>query len=314
MLSTLTLAGDAIPKPIILSRRLDFPSRQCDYDLDEYITRPDWQPSPLPKDGHLSLHLGECIAGGRSAVVYAAEISTAYEAGTIPLSNPHPLEQEFCVKIARRNRCRTLAREAWVCEQLRSRGQLQGVIAPRFYGFFTASLPDDQSAFPLWDADDFKLEIPDDDPTCDDPLPDDEPLEEEYDNGPGGRECSPWCDWRPDPNSPLLAVIVMSRGGATYTREDDADKANQKDIRAILDDLSRIYLWHGDLRPNNLVRAPAGTMLCKKHKRVHKWNIIDFAWTGVDDADSDVGGKSKLIRESQRASYRGYYFWHGSLS
>ncbi|KAH9928806.1 uncharacterized protein B0H18DRAFT_1094040 [Fomitopsis serialis] len=185
MLSTLTLAGDAIPKPIILSRRLDFPSRQRDYDLGEYISRPDWRPSPLPKDGHLSLYLEECIAGGRSAVVYAAEISTAYEAGTIPLSNPHPLEQEFCVKIARRNRCRTLAREAWVSEQLRSRGQLQGVIAPRFYGFFTASLSDDQSVFPLWDTDDFRLEISDDDPTRDDPLPDDEPLEEEYDNGPG---------------------------------------------------------------------------------------------------------------------------------
>jgi len=317
MFSTLTLTGGTIPRPITLPRQKDFPACQFDADAGMYRTRPDWQPSLTPHDhaGHLSLRLGDCIGGGRSAVVYDAEILTTSvsKEGYIPL----PPEEKLCVKIARPNRCRTLAREAWVCDQLRSRGRLQGVIAPRTYGFFAVELSRQQSTFPPWNTEDFELDIPEDDPEDDpirdDPLPGDR-LDEVYDEGPGGRELSSWCDWRPHSDAPLLAVIVMSRGGAVYTREDDADKATQEDIRAILDDLSDSYLWHGDLRPNNLVHAPAGTELCKNHNRVHAWNIIDFAWTCVDDANGDFQMKLRSIHQLQRASFRTYYFWHGSLT
>ncbi|KAH9928835.1 uncharacterized protein B0H18DRAFT_874379 [Fomitopsis serialis] len=316
MFSTLTLTGDAIPKPITLSRQEDFPACQFDADAGKFRTRPDWQPSSSPHNhaGHLFLRLGNCIGGGRSAVVYDAEILTtsASKEGYIPL----PSEEKLCVKIARPNRCRTLAREAWVCDQLRSRDRLQGVIAPRTYGFFAVELSRQQPpTFPPWNTEDFELDLreddPEDDPLRDDPLPGDR-LIDVYDEGPGGRELSSWCHWRPDPDAPLLAVIVMSRGGAVYTREDDADKATQEDVRAILDDLAASYLWHGDLRPNNLVRAPAGTELCKTHNRVHAWNIIDFAWTCVDDANGDFKTKSRSIRELQRAGFGTWYFWHGS--
>ncbi|KAH9928836.1 uncharacterized protein B0H18DRAFT_998951 [Fomitopsis serialis] len=115
MFSTLTLTGSAIPKPVTLPRQKDFPACQFDANPGMYRTRPDWQPSLSPRNdaGHLSLRLGECIGGGRSAVVYDAEIlttSTSKE-GYIPPSSPTPAEQKLCVKIARPNRCRTLARE-----------------------------------------------------------------------------------------------------------------------------------------------------------------------------------------------------------
>jgi len=314
--SSLTLTGDNIPKPITLARQDDFPSCQFDFTRSIYRDRPDWEPSPRPEHGHLSLRLGKRIAGGRSAVVYAAEILTVSKPGGILPSDPLPSERELCVKIARRNRCRTLAREAWFCDQL-SLGQLQGIITPRTYGFFTADVSHGHHTFPLWDSKDFELKISDedsqDDPTRDDPLPDDESLDEaRCRKSPGARGRSPWCQWRPDPDSPLLAVIVMSRGGATYTRKDDADQHNQTDIRAILDDLSDNYMWHGDLRPNNLVRAPASTLACSKHSCVHKWNIIDFAWTTADDTDGDIDTKLRTIHNLQLVCYRNHYFWTGS--
>lgn len=107
---------------------------------------------------------------------------------------------------------------------------MQGIIAPQYYGFFTAQLD-----FPLWKTEDFDLDVDDDDPTCDDTLPDDpydgEINEDEDEDADfvrleGGREHSPWCGWRHDPAAPLLAVIVKTRGGAIYSKKDDADKDN----------------------------------------------------------------------------------------
>ena len=224
----MTLSGTHIPEPIILSRREAYPARQFDYLADQYVPRPDWAPASLPqRGGHLHLELGERLGRGRSAVVYAARVIPADS--DLPSSNP-PL-QELCIKIARPNRCRTLAREAWVYEQL-TEGSFQGVMTPRCFGLFTASLSSDQP-FPLWSTEDYKYvnasDGADDDPTRDDTLPDDKPLQAEHINDPpGARELSPWVDWRPNPDAPLLAVLVMSRAGPKYSLdEDDRDESHR---------------------------------------------------------------------------------------
>ncbi|KAH9843536.1 uncharacterized protein C8Q71DRAFT_697385 [Rhodofomes roseus] len=317
MFSTLTLMGDDLPQAITLSRADDFPARQYHFPRGTYRGRPDWEPSPRPKDGNLALKLGERIADGRSAVVYAAEVLTTSDEHNVLRHDSLPPEETLCVKIARPNRCRTLARESWVYNQIH-RGHMQGIITPYTYGFFTADLSSQQLTFPLWKSQDFSLEHHPvesrDDSTCDDSLPDDDPLMGD-EHRPGGREFSSWYSWKPDPDAPLLAVLVMSRGGATYTLEDDADKTMQEDIHAILDDLSDICLWHNDLRPNNLVRAPCGTKPCVKHGRVHTWNMIDFAWVLVDDIDGDLDeSKLKTIRNLQHISYQNHYFWTGSCT
>lgn len=240
MFSTLTLTGKHIPGSVTLSRKESFPSRQHHFVDEEYHQRSDWGAAPLPKEtGHLSLQLGERMSFGRSAVVYAAKIIRGDEEaqhGASP-TTASPRDDELCVKIARPNRCRTLAREAWVYERL-SDAKVQGVIAPRYYGFFATTVPSGRKRFPLWNSDDFILETvppfgqnpdvedPDrDDPTRDDPLPDDGPLPEE--TSPGCRELSPWVDWKPDRKAPLLSVLVLARGGPSYTDEDDTDKENQ---------------------------------------------------------------------------------------
>lgn len=113
---------------------------------------------------------GRIGSGGRSATFYAAEALTSPEPGGDSF-HPPP-EVRLCVKIARPNRCRTLAREAWVSQQLRRRGRKQGVIALRYHEFFAAPLD-----FPLWKTKgktkDFDLDVDDDEPTLDS-LPDDD--------------------------------------------------------------------------------------------------------------------------------------------
>ncbi len=221
--STLTLTGHHIPSPITLSRAESFPGRQFDFRVHKWIQRPDWTPRRLPKDGaQLTLELGERIGGGRSAVVYAAKI-IADAASTL---TPRIPDEEICIKVARPNRSRTLAREAWAYEALVGQDCL-GVMVPRCYGFFTVDLSRDQLSFPLWSSDDFYLEDPSsglpDDPMRDDPLTDDDPYELDDSLGPGTRELSPWLDWKPDPAAPLLSVLVMARGGQSY---DSTDRHN----------------------------------------------------------------------------------------
>ncbi|EIW83337.1 hypothetical protein CONPUDRAFT_164300 [Coniophora puteana RWD-64-598 SS2] len=314
MFSTLTITGVDIPSAITLSREEDFPSHQFQFRVGECKRKPTWRSSQVPEGtGHLSLRLGERISRGRSAVTYTVEVisSESGVAGAAP-TRPLPVDQQLCIKVARSNRCRTLAREAWFYNQLRDRTpwrkprepdqavaddekQLQGVIAPRFYGFFAAPISPGLASFPPWSSQDFELmHAPDvgfgtvaDDPDHDDRLPADGPLPELRSlNGVqclGGKECSKWDQWSPDPNAPLLTVIVMARGGSTYTYDDHLDETIAEDVREILDDLSEALILHGDLRPANLVRAPTSTVLCKRHQRIHQWNLIDFAWSLRDD-------------------------------
>ncbi|KAI0779485.1 hypothetical protein C8Q74DRAFT_1197848 [Fomes fomentarius] len=339
--STMTLSGTPILQPITLAREEAFPARHFDIITDERRYRPDWTPAPLPKGGaHLCLELGERISGGRSAVVYAARIVRKAPEGSARSrsSVPLPDKRELCVKIARPNHCRTLAREAWFYEQF-AQAKFHGVITPRCYGFFALQFPDASDLFPhaLW-ANDSKHNYEDDsdddredddsndddednftpapdDPTRDDHLPDDP---EPDDDDTSGSECdisadpSPWNDWRPTLNSPLLAVLVLVRGSHIYRGEDDRNRDTQNEIREILHDLSRMYIIHVDIRPPNLVRAPANTRRCRFHKRIHNWNIIDFGWAAADDPQDDKDGvKQKTIATLHRHSYQSEYFYTG---
>ncbi|KZT63533.1 hypothetical protein DAEQUDRAFT_770526 [Daedalea quercina L-15889] len=98
----------------------------------------------------------------------------------------------------------------------------------------------------------------------------------------------------------------MARGGRKFSMaKDDCDQSNHEDIEDILYNFSATYMLHVDLRPSNIVRAPADTQACKVHKCVHQWNIIDFAWSTIDGP----GDKSKrvLICRLQQAQWRNRY-------
>jgi len=313
MFSTLTLTGAHIPNGVSLSRRESFPARQYDFDIEEIRNRPDWVAAEVPQNcGQLSLELGERIGGGRSSVVYAAKLvaATSGKHGDPRTDDPHIAD--LCVKVARPNRCRSLAREAWVYEQL-PESTFQGTVTPRCYGFFATELGPEQLPFPLWSSEDYYLDASprhwkSDDSTSDDRLYDDRNEDQECtDSPPGARELSPWLDWHPNPKTPLLSVLVMARGGRHFTlAEDDWDQSNHEDIVQMLDDFSLCYIIHVDLRPANIIHAPPNTRLCPVHKCVHKWNIIDFAWSVVEDPRDQA--KFAIICDMQRAKWRNRYF------
>ncbi|EIW83364.1 hypothetical protein CONPUDRAFT_136412 [Coniophora puteana RWD-64-598 SS2] len=287
MFSTLTITGSKLPNPITLTRSEDFPPHKLDFDEDGYVPTMKWCPSQGPQGaGHLSLKMGKRISGGGGGVAYEAEVLTSdAEGSSVTPSDPSPLEQKLCIKVARANRCRTLAREAWMYRKLSG---LRGIIAPHFYGFFAVDLPETHRPFPPKD-DLVRLER--DDPTVDEFLPDDDPVD-----GQGGRDRSKWCEWRPNTDAPILAVLVMSRGGKTYSGRDHYDSSMREEVRKVLDDLSRASLLHGDLRPANLVRAPADTIPCDLHQCVHKWNVIDLARSDAVDIPVDNALYSKPDR------------------
>ena len=46
------------------------------------------------------------------------------------------------------------------------------------------------------------------------------------------------------------------------------------------------------------------------HRYVHKWNIIDLAWTRVDAPDDDKEKRNRLFR-IQQENYQCFYFYWG---
>ncbi|KAH9920203.1 uncharacterized protein BXZ73DRAFT_10228, partial [Epithele typhae] len=211
LFSTLTLTGSHIPKPITLSRVESFPARR--YNLGEgcFETLSGvWKAAYVPKNrGHLALELGDRLGSGRSGWVYKAEVVSVQPPEG---QNAHPIlcptKSALCIKIARPNRCRTLAREAWIYERL-----------PEPHSYYPSS-EEETSPMPS-----------DGDPTRDDDLPDDEhtpdddPLDYEPKESDGefqgsdARELSEWLHWisRPRRAAAFCRLLLMSRGGPAYS-------------------------------------------------------------------------------------------------
>ena len=79
----------------------------------------------------------------------------------------------------------------------------------------------------------------------------------------------------------------------------------------LLDDVSVAHVLHNDLRPVNIIRAPKNAERCKQHKHVHKWNLVDFAWSLVDHYDHDDRERVQVILVRQRVAYQSEYFYTG---
>ena len=80
-------------------------------------------------------------------------------------------------------------------------------------------------------------------------------------------------------------------------------------MEELLDDLALTFIVHADLRPANIVRAPADSQWCQRHDRVHEWNLIDFAWASVDDPSEDAAHNNRLYKH-QMWSYHSPR-WYG---
>lgn len=100
------------------------------------------KPRPPPSSGlHLELKLGSLIGFGRGGHVYSVDIVNISHTPHPNAPSSLPLFEvnvpDLCIKLAEPDKPRSIAREAWLYEQLDAMG-LQGVAVPRTYGFFTA--------------------------------------------------------------------------------------------------------------------------------------------------------------------------------
>ncbi|RDB26012.1 hypothetical protein Hypma_006392 [Hypsizygus marmoreus] len=275
--------------PCVLHRSTSFPSRRtttvCKVMCDEIE---GWDSMPLPVEKpHLELELGECLGDGRIGFVYVARVvAVLNRPDGAPVSNP-PLElsTELVVKFVRPTNCRSLARETWFYEHLPEAEGFQGAVVPLCYGFFTASTTPVQPRKPAsleirpWIGpygEHVPLDFSEGQRKYGDELPDEYPCGMYSDDARTCRTESPWCEWRPDPENPLLGVLVLEKLGETYSCDVyDTDQKSRKDVADLIDDLSAAGIKHHDFKCNNVARALAH-VVCPRHGYAHGWRIIDF--------------------------------------
>jgi hypothetical protein len=135
------------------------------------------------------------------------------------------------VKWAKGRNCRLLAREAWFYEQLHKAGNCEGVITPRYYGFFTMSFRD-LSPPSSSSSDDSDSETPnakqiiikpweelrsnDESSLPDDPI-DGSTSEFNFYDEADLKDKSPWAFWtQRKGNDRIISILVLEELGDTY--------------------------------------------------------------------------------------------------
>ncbi|RXW20926.1 hypothetical protein EST38_g4929 [Candolleomyces aberdarensis] len=172
-------------------------------------------------EGCLELSLQNRISEGRIGVTFSALVVSATKGG----KDVRPsLPESVCLKFAKQEFCRSLAREAWFYEQLAD--SCQGTSVPRCYGFFSSTMGE-QPGYPdvtfiPWEKRIYRLEDTDDVLSWDNPspdwLPDDQPGAQKYISDLSGyKSGSPWYTWQRSEHNPTLAVLVLDLLGKTCT-------------------------------------------------------------------------------------------------
>ncbi|EAU81071.1 protein kinase subdomain-containing protein PKL/ccin3 [Coprinopsis cinerea okayama7 len=177
-------------------------------------------------EGTLELTLLDRIREGRVGVTYTAKVVAAMRSDV----DVRPtLPETVCLKFAKQEFSRGLAREAWFYEQIEP---LQGVSVPIFYGFFSSPMVE-QPGFPNleftpWTNRKYSYEDTTDSPPnninqypSQDWLPDDVPpyrgRPSHNENPSGYQQNSPWYRWNYTQDNPTVSVIVLELLGETCT-------------------------------------------------------------------------------------------------
>ncbi|EAU87250.2 protein kinase subdomain-containing protein PKL/ccin3 [Coprinopsis cinerea okayama7 len=244
-----------------------------------------WGPKdPSNFDGTLELCLVERISEGRIGVTYTAGVLSAVSLNGRDVRSSLP-STTLCLKFAKPEFSRSLAREAWFYEQLSSLQvcirALDGVDREVLFED-TDTIPDNMDQYPSADW------LTDDVPENDD--------QEIYENRPSKLD-SPWSEWNQDHDAkPTISVLVLELLGEPCTGwKTKADKfafvAGRLSIKEVMDDLAELGVMHDNLTPWNTLAfkpSPHGeeARLCPRHKVVHPWRIIDFDRSTMADPNN----------------------------
>ncbi|KAJ3742223.1 hypothetical protein DFH05DRAFT_1545105 [Lentinula detonsa] len=299
---------DSKERSITLIREQSFPAKRYTSDLEGHtpVGEQQWDAIPPPVDGlHADLKITDSQLGeGRMGQVFAAHLVSlrkSIRGETLP-DGCIPLPSQFCIKLAKPEYIRSLAREAWFYEQLSKKdsGFPAGVITPICFGFFACRLPDNVQ-IRSWLSIEIELdELSDVSPEGGEPVYDLLDDDEEgwycyFDDGRRSHLDSPWHlkQWmaRAD-RSPFVGILITERLGTQLPPKfsipsEDLVRGLPKEIRtellAVLEDLNTVGILHGDMKFNNVMsRASESQWLslssevCPQHGRVHPWRLIDF--------------------------------------
>jgi len=215
----------------ILNCGLDRASKPCEITLQASQSFPacprSWNRSehrPVADDwaakdksncrGSLVLQLRERISEGRSGSVYAAQVKVATDGNDDDVSASLPAI--LCLKFAKQQFCRSIAREAWFYERLAG---CQGAAIPRCFGFFKSSFHEQQqhlSSIVPWEGTVHKY-VPStatrkDRPSLD-RVGDDNPDARQYHDERGFKRDSPWNSWNYSEEDPTITVLLLEKLG-----------------------------------------------------------------------------------------------------
>ncbi|KAH6903227.1 hypothetical protein BKA70DRAFT_1514958 [Coprinopsis sp. MPI-PUGE-AT-0042] len=246
---------------------------------------PSWDAKDISSaEGHLELRLLERLAEGRIGTVYSAAVVAATRGGIDITSTLPP---KLCLKFAKKQFCRSLARDAWFYEQLQD---LQGAAIAHSYGFYTSTLKEQESKHLGAFESIFLLGriIAEWSPSLD-WLPDDEKHDPpRYIDISGFKSRSSWNEWNWDRENPVIAVHVMELLGipcAKIWEQGEKRPDLHQEISHVADDLSKAGAWHSDITAFNILQSEDGgngdvqvtvSRLCPNHRVIHKWRVVDF--------------------------------------
>ncbi|KAJ3509757.1 hypothetical protein NLJ89_g5050 [Agrocybe chaxingu] len=276
-----------LPLIVSLKATTSFPASSFDFDENPHPVGDSWAAKDTSAlQGVLELSLIERISEGRIGVTYSARVvSVTYDRSSVA----NALPEIVCLKFAKKQYSRSLAREAWFYEQLAC---CQGTSVPRCYGFFNSTF-DEQDNTP----DDFlpwsELKHPHNSERQDscltpvsvdsqDWLPDDVPLEHYWDHR-GFKHNSPWNTWIFSEENPTISVLVLEKLGECCSEHweewTEPREGLREDLIAVAEDVGAAGLLHTDITSFNFLYfrgAKTADVRCPHHGVIHDWRVIDF--------------------------------------
>jgi len=283
-----------------------FPACAVEFNNNPHPVPDSWAAKDVSTaQGTLELSLLARISKGRIGVTYSANVISATKYGFNITST---LPQSVCIKFAKPQHCRTLAREAWFYEQL---AECQGTSTAHCYGFFSSTFSEQSntpdSLLPWCD-----LEHPCDPDDEDgsnlswtpvvssDWLPDDPPFAEEYCDTRNFKGDSPWNTWNVSTQeSSTISVLVLELLGEPCSEhwKNAWEKPSEglkyvsslcalrcrtdspfREDTSVMDDVGVYGLVHSDVTAFNFLRftGEGSQARCPRHNVVHGWRVIDF--------------------------------------
>ncbi|EEB89893.1 hypothetical protein MPER_11964 [Moniliophthora perniciosa FA553] len=289
MFSSLTIHDCGLERqnlvPICLDTAPSFPASPRALKKEEYSVPDSWAAKDITlAEGHLELALLERISEGRMGVTYSARVVSATRSHVDVSAS---LPQVLCLKFARMQHCRSLAREAWFYEQLT---ECQGISVARCFGFFTSTLNKQEVAVESilpWnkfqdESDETEEET--EELTWSSPskdwLPDDFPHTYEFHDVRGLKRDSTWNSWNPSDDNPTIAVLILEKLGERCVEHwemwQKPKDGLKEDITAIVEDIGAHGVIHTDVTAFNILHFTGDAVTCPRHNVVHNWRIIDF--------------------------------------